>query len=196
MASRSSSSSNTASACSGVQSPGTTNGRPPRRPEGNSGARVMMFPPPSPRACGFCAVGRAPSWAGTARHRPRSTIDTAQPAFGKALVSDPDIRRPVLCLDRQNACPPEDVGRAPGYADFLKAIADPTYEEHDRFFEWCGGRFDPVFFKRRGVRWIVLVSSRFVEGAFPRLPPKLGRSTRTALPTMIWRPIESMGIDT
>ena len=39
----------------------------------------------------------------------------------KALVPDPDMRRP-LCLGGQNACPPEDVGGVPGYADFLEAI--------------------------------------------------------------------------
>ncbi|WP_425111168.1 plasmid pRiA4b ORF-3 family protein [Burkholderia anthina] len=49
-----------------------------------------------------------------------------------------------LCLDGQNACPPEDVGGVPGYADFLDAITDPTHEEHDHFLEWCGGSFDPA----------------------------------------------------
>lgn len=60
-------------------------------------------------------------------------------------MPDPDMRRP-LCLDEQNACPPEDVGGVPGYADFLEAIGDPTHEEHDHFLEWCGGNFDPIAF--------------------------------------------------
>ena len=64
----------------------------------------------------------------------------------KVLVPDPDMRRP-LCLDEKNACPPEDVGGVPKYADFLEAIADPTHEEHeehDHFLEWCSGSFDPA----------------------------------------------------
>ncbi len=63
----------------------------------------------------------------------------------KTLVPDPDIRQP-LCLDGQNACPPEDVGGVPGYAHFLEAIGDPTHEDHDHFLEWCGGSFDPATF--------------------------------------------------
>ena len=41
------------------------------------------------------------------------------------------------------ACPPEDVGGFPGYADFLEAMADPNHEEHARMLEWHGGKFDP-----------------------------------------------------
>ncbi|WP_157025544.1 IS1096 element passenger TnpR family protein [Paraburkholderia heleia] len=36
---------------------------------------------------------------------------------------------PAKLLDGQNACPPEDVGGVPGYADLLEAITDPTHEE-------------------------------------------------------------------
>lgn len=52
----------------------------------------------------------------------------------------------AVCLDGQNACPPEDVGGSPGYASFLEAIADPGHEEHDSFLEWVGGAFDPTEF--------------------------------------------------
>ncbi|AJY27280.1 MULTISPECIES: plasmid pRiA4b ORF-3 family protein [Burkholderia] len=77
----------------------------------------------------------------------------------KALVPDPDMRRP-MCLDGQNACPPEDVGGVPGYADFLGAITDPTHEEHDHFLEWCGGSFDPAAFD------LVLANQRLSEVKF------------------------------
>ncbi len=40
------------------------------------------------------------------------------------------------------ACPPEDVGGFPGYADFLEAMANPKHEEHDQVLEWYGGKFD------------------------------------------------------
>lgn len=52
----------------------------------------------------------------------------------------------AVCLDGENACPPEDVGGTGGYADFLEAIADPDHEEHDSYLEWVGGSFDPSEF--------------------------------------------------
>ena len=52
----------------------------------------------------------------------------------------------ALCLDGQNACPPEDVGGAPGYAEFLQALADPTNPQHEELKRWIGGAFDPAAF--------------------------------------------------
>ena len=52
----------------------------------------------------------------------------------------------AVCLDGQNACPPEDVGGTHGYADFLEAIADPDHEERESYLEWVGGSFDPAEF--------------------------------------------------
>jgi len=40
------------------------------------------------------------------------------------------------------ACPPEDIGGVPGYADFLEAIADPAHEAHAEMLEWYGCDFD------------------------------------------------------
>jgi hypothetical protein len=59
-----------------------------------------------------------------------------------------DAKRPKLirCDEGENACPPEDVGGALRYADFLAAIADPAHEEHDALRKWSGGRFDPRHF--------------------------------------------------
>jgi len=52
----------------------------------------------------------------------------------------------AVCVDGQNACPPEDVGGAPGYEEFKQAIADPTHEEHDDYLVWVGYKFDPAAF--------------------------------------------------
>jgi hypothetical protein len=52
----------------------------------------------------------------------------------------------VRCLAGENACPPEDVGSAAGYAEFLAAIADPAHEDHDTMLQWIGGSFDPAAF--------------------------------------------------
>lgn len=52
----------------------------------------------------------------------------------------------AVCIDGQNACPPEDVGGIPGYEEFREAIANSDHEEHDRYLEWVGGSFDPAAF--------------------------------------------------
>jgi pRiA4b ORF-3-like protein len=52
----------------------------------------------------------------------------------------------AVCLDGANACPPDDVGGTWGYAEFLRAIADPAHEEHQDSLEWVGGSFDPAEF--------------------------------------------------
>ncbi len=40
------------------------------------------------------------------------------------------------------ACPPEDVGGAWGYEEFLEALADPDHEQHEDMVHWSGGDFD------------------------------------------------------
>ncbi|EPX76454.1 plasmid pRiA4b ORF-3 family protein [Salipiger mucosus] len=46
-------------------------------------------------------------------------------------------------LKATGACPPEDVGGAWGYEEFLEAIAEPDHEQHDDMIRWAGGPFDP-----------------------------------------------------
>jgi len=57
---------------------------------------------------------------------------------------DPKAKAPV-CLEGELACPPEDCGGPPGYAEYLDAIADPEHERHDEMQEWRGP-FDPSVF--------------------------------------------------
>jgi hypothetical protein len=56
----------------------------------------------------------------------------------------------AVCIDGQNACPPEDVGGPRGYSEFLKAISDPRHEEHAGYLEWAGGSFEPAQFDLAG----------------------------------------------
>jgi len=56
----------------------------------------------------------------------------------------------AFCLEGQNACPPDDIGGARGYSEFLQAIVDPDHEEHERYLEWVGGSFDPAAFDLAG----------------------------------------------
>ncbi len=53
----------------------------------------------------------------------------------------------AVCVDGQNACPPEDCGGVGGYATMLEALADPAHEEHDSYLVWVGGPFDPTAFE-------------------------------------------------
>jgi hypothetical protein len=46
----------------------------------------------------------------------------------------------------KRACPPEDVGGVPGYAEFLESIQNPDNEQHEDMLEWVGGKFDPEAF--------------------------------------------------
>jgi hypothetical protein len=55
-------------------------------------------------------------------------------------------KRYPACLEGARACPPEDVGGAWGYQEFLEALADPEHEDHDGLLEWAGGAFDPEAF--------------------------------------------------
>lgn len=52
----------------------------------------------------------------------------------------------IQCLAGANACPPEDVGGEPGYADFLAILANPDHEEHDHMKRWVGRPFHPTAF--------------------------------------------------
>ncbi len=60
----------------------------------------------------------------------------------ESTTFSPLALRHGVCLDGQNACPPEDVGGVSGYARFLEALADPLDDEHDSYLVWVGCKFD------------------------------------------------------
>jgi hypothetical protein len=49
----------------------------------------------------------------------------------------PGLKLPS-CIAGANATPPDDCGGAPGYMDFVQAMADPTHEEHADMQRWIG----------------------------------------------------------
>lgn len=51
----------------------------------------------------------------------------------------PQLQAPVVCLDGERACPPEDIGGARGYLDFCQAVLDPAHEHHKQLTEWYAG---------------------------------------------------------
>jgi len=61
-------------------------------------------------------------------------------------VSEPEPNAAYpRCLDGARNCPPEDVGGAPAYEDYLAALADPCHKAHQEMILWRG-RFDPETF--------------------------------------------------
>ena len=48
-----------------------------------------------------------------------------------------------MCVAGERACPPEDVGGAFGYAEFLAALEDPAHPRHEPMRSLVGGAFDP-----------------------------------------------------
>jgi hypothetical protein len=48
-----------------------------------------------------------------------------------------------LLIEAEGRCPPEDVGGPWGYAQFLKAIENPSHRSHVQYRKWFRGDFDP-----------------------------------------------------
>jgi hypothetical protein len=68
------------------------------------------------------------------------------------------------CIDGRCHCPPEDVGGVSGYAEFLRAMANPRHKEHKSWKAWWGGPFDPEEFDPAKVRFRDPVHpKRFIE---------------------------------
>lgn len=89
----------------------------------------------------------APSLSGGAAGAscPPGYFVAGQPEQGADALSG---RGNATCIDGANASPPEDVGGAPGYADFLDALADPEHPEYLDMLDWYGDTFDPTAFDR------------------------------------------------
>jgi hypothetical protein len=71
------------------------------------------------------------------------------------VIVEETIRLPMglkfaVCLDGENACPPEDCGGAPGYERMRQVLADPTDGEYDLYRRWAGESFDPAAFDLAG----------------------------------------------
>jgi hypothetical protein len=55
------------------------------------------------------------------------------------------LKYPV-CLGGERACPPENCGGTPGYANLLDVLRDRTHPEHRDMLAWVGRGFDPERF--------------------------------------------------
>ena len=54
-------------------------------------------------------------------------------------------RKYPLCVDGERACPPEDIGGAAGYKEYLAVLANPKHEWHEELMR-LQGPFDPEAF--------------------------------------------------
>ena len=61
------------------------------------------------------------------------------------IISISDAAKTPFCLAGERRCPPEDVGGASGYEEFLEAILDPTHENYTQYVRWAGGHFHDEF---------------------------------------------------
>lgn len=57
----------------------------------------------------------------------------------------------AICLDGANACPPEDCGGLPGYADLVRVLGDPSHADYEEMREWAGRDFDPFACDRAAI---------------------------------------------
>jgi hypothetical protein len=47
------------------------------------------------------------------------------------------------CVAGEGACPPEDCGGSPGFAEFKAVLAGPLSADRDELLQWAGGDYDP-----------------------------------------------------
>lgn len=83
----------------------------------------------------------------------------------KLLESDLNIKLPI-CLEGENACPPEDCGGVGGYEDLLEIVNDPKHEDYQEMRDWLGikgkKKYDPTVFNVENVNkklWKLKLSS-------------------------------------
>ena len=57
--------------------------------------------------------------------------------FEGCVRAEKGTRYPV-CLEGERACPPEDVGGSPGYAEYLETLNNPDDEQWEESSEWRG----------------------------------------------------------
>lgn len=59
---------------------------------------------------------------------------------------DPSALYPV-CVNGENAAPPEDVGSYPGFVHFINVMKNPQHPDFKELSEWWGDNyFDPTHF--------------------------------------------------
>ena len=76
------------------------------------------------------------------------------------------------CISGRNACPPEDCGGAPGYAEGLKALQDPQHPHHKAARRMFGLNYDP--------KHVDLEATQAQLAAMQQVSPSPSTGARTA----------------
>lgn len=63
----------------------------------------------------------------------------------KVLPAEEGREYPV-CLEGEEACPPEDCGGVGGYEEFLEAVRNPFHDEHWETLRWVGRELESKVF--------------------------------------------------
>jgi len=64
----------------------------------------------------------------------------------EAILTPAGPLKHPLCLAGERACPHEDSGGAPGYANLLDVLRDRRHPDHREMRGWVGHDFDPERF--------------------------------------------------
>lgn len=83
------------------------------------------------------------------RDRVKKFVRRGSPAIGDRRDTNFFRQQLAICVGCENACPPEDIGGAPGYEEFLETMADPEHPEHAEQKAWIGRDFDPKEFSSK-----------------------------------------------
>ncbi len=79
----------------------------------------------------------------------------------ESIEPSASISKPT-CTGGERACPPEDCGGVYGYANLLKALSNPSHEQHKELKNWAG-RFDPEKFDLEKVQKRILNYTKMEE---------------------------------
>ncbi len=74
-----------------------------------------------------------------------------------------EVRNPV-CIDGENACPPEDCGGTPGFEELKKQVEDHKHPEHQGIMRWLGGYYSPYSFDANRINRDLLGSVNWKAG--------------------------------
>ncbi len=75
-----------------------------------------------------------------------------------------------LCMGGRNACPPEDCGGAPGFADLVQALEDPSHPQHQEITALYQGAYQPKQFD------LATAQARIAALKLPRATPPAASS--------------------
>ena len=98
------------------------------------------------------------------------------PIEKKVLLDEPLII--ARCMAGGNTCPPEAIGGAPGYKEFLEVTHDPHHTEHKELTKCIGGKFGRNGLQHcRCQRTVESLPKINVRGVLIELLRFLGRAT-------------------